>query len=51
MFVLITDSAHAQVAWLSDFTERNFDWKKLKYLRYNAFHKAVDNSGRLPVMI
>jgi hypothetical protein len=34
-----------------NFAERFFDWKKLKYMRYNAFLKALDSSGRVREMI
>jgi hypothetical protein len=47
----IPDAANAQVAWLSNFVERNLDWKKLKYKRYNDFLKALDSSGRVRQMI
>jgi len=33
LFGDITDAANAQVAWLSNFAERNLHWKKLKYKR------------------
>jgi hypothetical protein len=51
LFGDITDAANAQVAWLSNFAERNLDWKKLKYKRYNDFLKALDSSGRVREMI
>ena len=51
LFGDITDAANAQVAWLSNFAERNLDWKKLKYKRYNDFLKALDRSGRVREMI
>jgi hypothetical protein len=47
----ITDAANAQVTWLSNFAERNNDWKKLKYKRYNDFLKAPEGSGRVWEMI
>jgi len=51
LFSDITDAANAQVAWLSNFAERNLDWKKLKHKRYNDFLKALDSSGRVREMI
>jgi hypothetical protein len=36
---------------LSNFAERNLDWKKLKYKRYNDFLKALDSSGRVREMM
>jgi hypothetical protein len=39
------------VAWLSNFAERNLDWKKLKYKGYNDFIKALDSSGSLREMV
>jgi len=51
LFGDITDAANAQVAWLSNFAERNLDWKKLKYKRYNDILKALDSSGRVREMI
>jgi hypothetical protein len=51
LFGDITDAGNAQVAWLSNFAERNLDWKKLKYKRYNDFLKALDSSGRVREII
>jgi hypothetical protein len=51
LFGDITDAANAQIAWLSNFPERNLDWNKLKYKRYNDFLKALDSSGRVREMI
>jgi len=47
----ITDTANAQVVWLSNFVESIVDWKKLKYKRYNDFLKNFDSSGRVRKMI
>jgi len=47
----ITDAANAQVTWLSNFAERILDWKKLKYMQFNDFLKALDSSGRVREMI
>jgi hypothetical protein len=47
----ITDAANTQDTWLSNFAERNLDWKKLMYNRYNDFLKALDSSGRVREMI
>jgi len=43
----ITDAASAQVAWLSNFAERNSAWKQFKYMQYNDFLKALDSSSRV----
>jgi len=51
LFGDISDAANAQVAWLSNFAERNLDWKKLKYKRYRDFLKALDSSSRVREMI
>jgi len=51
LFGDITDAANAQVAWLSNFAERNLHWKKLKYKRYDDCLKALDSSGRVREMI
>jgi hypothetical protein len=51
LFGNITDGANAQVAWLSNFTERNRDWNKLKYKQYNDFLNTLDSSGRVREMI
>jgi hypothetical protein len=51
LFGDITDAINTQVTWLSNFVERNLDWKKLKYKRYNEFLKAFDSSGRVREMI
>jgi hypothetical protein len=51
LFGKINDAANAQVVWLSNFAERNLDWKKLKYKRYSDFLKALDSSGRVREMI
>jgi hypothetical protein len=51
LFGDITDAANTQVTWLLNFAERNLDWKKLKYKRYNDFLKAFDSSGRVREII
>ncbi|KAF8241182.1 hypothetical protein K440DRAFT_638091 [Wilcoxina mikolae CBS 423.85] len=51
LFGDITDAANVQVAWLSNFAERNLDWRKLKYKQYNDFLKALDRSGRVREMM
>jgi len=51
LFCDITDAANTQVAWLWNFEQRNLDWKKLKYKRYNDFLKALDSSGRVREML
>jgi len=51
LFGNITDATNALVAWLSNFAERNLDWKKLKFKRYNDFFKALDSSSRVREMI
>jgi len=51
LFGDITNAANAQVALLANFMERNLDWKKLKYMQYNDFLKALDTSGRVREMI
>jgi len=43
---LITDAAHAQVAWLSKCVETNLERKKLQYPGYNNFVNALDCSCR-----
>jgi len=43
LFGDITNAANAQDALLANFMERNLDWKKLKYMQYNDFLKALDN--------
>ena len=51
LFVEKIDAANAQVEWLSNFVERNLDWKILKYKQYSDFLKALDSSGRVRMMI
>jgi len=51
LFGDITGLANTQVAWLLNFMERNLDWKKLKYMRYNDFLWAFNNSGRVREII
>jgi hypothetical protein len=36
---------------VSNFAERNLDWKKLKYKQYNDFLKALDCSSRVREMM
>jgi hypothetical protein len=51
LFGDITDTANAQVTWLSNFAERILDWKKLKYQQYNDFLKALKSSSRVREVI
>ena len=51
LFGDITDAANAQVALVSNFAERIFDWKNFKYKRFNNFLKALDSSGMVSEMI
>jgi len=47
----ITDAANTHVAWLSYVLGRSLHWKKLKYMGYNNFLKAVDSSSCVIQMI
>jgi hypothetical protein len=47
----ITDAANTQVAWLSNFAERNPDSKKLKYKHYNDLPTARIRSVRVREVI
>jgi hypothetical protein len=38
----ITNAAKAQVAWLSNFIQRNLVWKKLTYKQYNDFLQGLN---------
>ena len=51
LVVAITHAANTLVAWLATFAEKNLDWKKLKYKRYNDFCKALHSSGMVREMI
>jgi len=51
LFGDITSTTDTQVTWLSNFMERNLDWKKSKYKRYDDFLKALDSSGRVSEII
>jgi hypothetical protein len=46
-----TNAGNAQLAWLLNFAERNLHWMKLKYKRYNHFHKALISSGTVMEII
>ena len=47
LFGNITNATNAQVAWLSNFAERNLGWNKFKFKLYNNFLKALNGSGRV----
>lgn len=51
LFGEFINAANPLVTWMSNFIERNLDWKLLKYKRYNYFLKAFDQSGRVREMI
>jgi len=51
IFCDITDAGNTLVAWMSNFAEKDRDWKRFKYKRYNYFLKALHNSGRVREMI
>jgi len=51
LFGNITNASHTQVAWLSNFTERNIDWQKLKHKQYNDLLNTLDSFGRVREMM
>lgn len=51
LFLNITDAVTIEVALLSNFADRNIDWKNFKHEQYNNFLKALDCSGRVREII